>query len=85
MAQAIYRLAKVNGDNYSKVSLAMCYVINSLNHQNCLTEASCIMPILLLNICSKLRCNYVSFKRRLYEQSPWMILYKFSPAGTSSL
>ena len=52
MAQASYRLAKVNGNNYGNISLSMCHVIiNSLNHQNCLTESNCIMHRLLLNKC----------------------------------
>ena len=49
MAQASHSLAKVNGNNYDNISLAMCHVINSLNHQNCLTESNCIMHRLLLN------------------------------------
>ena len=51
MAQASYSLAKVNGNNYGNISLAMCHVINFLNHQNCLTESNCIMHRLLLNKC----------------------------------
>ena len=51
MAQASYSLTKVNDNNYDNISLAMCHVINSLNHQSCLTEPNCIMPILLLNKC----------------------------------
>ena len=45
------RLAKVNGNNYGNISLAMCLVINSLNHQNCLAECNCLMHRLLLNKC----------------------------------
>ena len=49
MTQASYSLAKVNGNNYGNISLAMCHATYSLNHQNCLAESNCIMPILLLN------------------------------------